>query len=344
MNEFNYSRASDQKAALTLISAEETASFIAGGTTLVDLMKLNVQAPSTLVDINALPLDRIEAKSDGSLSIDSMVRMSDAANHPFVKEMYPVVSEALLAGASPQLRNMASIGGNLMQRTRCYYFRDTAFECNKRVPGSGCPAINGFNRIHAVLGTSESCIATHPSDLCVALSALDAVIRVAGAGGAEKTIPINEFYLEPDDTPHKENLLQHDELITAVDIPPLPFAKRSLYLKVRDRESYEFALASVAAAIDIQNNSIRSVRIALGGVATKPWRAYEAEDRIIGLTPDKASFRAAAELALEDAKPRGNNAFKVQLAKRTIVRALSKLSDQVLRMKKKAEDHDYSSS
>jgi len=238
-----------------------------------------------------------------------------------IKQRVPVVSEALLAGASAQLRNMATIGGNIMQRTRCYYFRDTSYPCNKRSPGSGCPAIDGFNRIHAILGTSDHCIATHPSDLCVALSALDAIVRIDSQKG-EREIPINDFYLLPNDRPEKENMLEHGELITAVDIPSLAFASKSTYLKVRDRASYEFALASAATAIDIQDSVIRSARIALGGIATKPWRARDAEQLLVGTTPTEKSFRSAAELALQDAKPRQYNKFKVELAKRTIVRAL----------------------
>ncbi len=320
MNPFNYSQASDTSSAIAQVLREPNASFIAGGTTLIDLMKLNVQSPSQLVDINSLPLTGIEVRPDGVLRIGAMCRNSDVAHNSTVKQRYPVISEALLAGASPQLRNMATIGGNLMQRTRCYYFRDTSYPCNKRSPGSGCPAMDGFNRIHAILGTSESCIATHPSDLCVALSALDAVVRIQSQKG-EREVSINDFYLLPD-RPEKENLLEHGELITAVDIPPLAFASKSSYLKVRDRASYEFALASAATAIDIQNNVIRSARIALGGVATKPWRARGAEQLLVDTGPTEKSFRSAAELALQDAKPRQYNKFKVELAKRTIVRAL----------------------
>ncbi len=325
MNPFNYSQATDVQSAIALKAANKNISFVAGGTALIDLMKLNVETPSRLIDINSLPFNKVESMSDGSLRIGALVRNTEAANDPLLKERYPLVPEALLAGASPQLRNMATIGGNLMQRTRCYYFRDTVFEeCNKRAPGSGCTAIHEFNRMHAVLGTSDHCVATHPSDLCVALAALDAVIRVSG--DRERQIPINEFYLTPGDTPQRENVLEAGELITAVDLAPLPFASRSLYLKVRDRASYEFALASVAAAIDVQDNLIKSVRIALGGVATKPWRAYEAEKNLVGSEPREIRFREAAEIALRDAKPRGDNSFKVELAKRVIVRALTTLS------------------
>jgi xanthine dehydrogenase YagS FAD-binding subunit len=325
---FDFTQPDDEESAIALVSGNKNASFIAGGTTLVDLMKLNVQSPSSLVSITALPLNTIETLSDGVLRIGSMVHMSDAAIDPLILDAYPVISEALLAGASPQLRSMATIGGNLMQRTRCYYFRDTSFACNKRIPGSGCPAIEGYNRMHAVLGTSDKCIATHASDLCVALAALDAVIRVEGPQETVRKIPINNFYLEPGNTPEEENELQHGELITAVDLPLLPFSKKSHYLKVRDRSSYEFALVSVATAVDIRNNSIRSARIALGGVATKPWRAYEAEQSLSGKTPNRASFRSAAEIALRGAKPRGDNAFKIELAERAIIKALTTVSQK----------------
>src|SRR5208282_3038159 len=321
MKLFNYIQASDTSSAIALVLKNPNASFIAGGTTLVDLMKLNVQSPSQLVDINSLPLTGIEVRPDGVLRIGAMARNSDVAYNSMIKQRYPVVSEAILAGASPQLRNMATIGGNLMQRTRCYYFRDTSYPCNKRSPGSGCPAIDGFNRIHAILGTSDNCIATHPSDLCVALSALDAIVRIKSQKG-EREIPINDFYLVPNDRPDEENMLEQGELITAVDIPPLAFASKSGYLKVRDRASYEFALASAATAIDIQNNVIRSARIALGGIATKPWRVKDAEQLLVGTEPIEKSFRSAAELALQNAKPRQYNKFKVELAKRTIIRAL----------------------
>ena len=330
MRVFEYTQVTDKDSALSLIQKNNNAAFVAGGTTLVDLMKLNVESPSLLIDINSLPLDQIEDLPGGGVRIGAMVRNSDAAYDELIKERYPVVSEALLAGATPQLRNMATIGGNLLQRTRCYYFRDAAYECNKRQPGSGCYAINSYNRMHAVLGTSESCIATHPSDLCVALSALDAIVTIEGPNGRARKIPINEFYLVPGETPWKENVLQRDELITGVELPPLFFAKRSHYVKVRDRSSFEFALASVAAAIDIQDNSIKSVRIALGGVATKPWRAREAENNLVGKEPGRKNFRDSADVALRDAKAREYNEFKIELAKRTIVRALTELSEPLL--------------
>jgi xanthine dehydrogenase YagS FAD-binding subunit len=328
LNAFAYSQPTDIERAISIVTENKNASFIAGGTTLFDLMKLNVQSPSSLVSINDLGLNKIEKHLGGALKIGAMVRMSDAAVDPLLVNNFPIISEALLASASPQLRNMASIGGNLMQRTRCYYFRDTSFACNKREPGSGCPAIDGYNRMHAVLGTSEKCIATHPSDLCVALAALDATIRVKGKNGVERTVPLNEFYFEPGNTPEKENVLEHGELITWVDVPHLSYSKRSHYLKVRDRASYEFALVSVAAAMDIKNNSIRVARIALGGVGTKPWRAFEAEQNLAGKPPNEASFRAAADIALRNAKPRGDNAFKVELAKRAIIKALTTVSQR----------------
>jgi len=326
LNPFNFAQPDNEQGAIALVVEDKNASFIAGGTTLLDLMKLSVQAPSSLVSINNLPLNTIKKHFDGNLRIGSMVRMSDAAINPLIADSYPMISEALLAGASPQLRNMATIGGNLMQRTRCYYFRDTSFACNKRVPESGCPAIEGYNRMNAVLGTSDKCIATHASDLCVALAAADATIRIEGPDKKERTVPINKFYFEPGTAPEKENVLEHGELITAVDLPHLPYSKNSHYLKVRDRASYEFALVSVATAIDIKHNSIKSARIALGGVATKPWRAYEAEESLVDVAPNEASFKSAAEIALRGARPRGDNTFKVELAKRAIVKALTKVS------------------
>jgi xanthine dehydrogenase YagS FAD-binding subunit len=250
------------------------------------------------------------------------VRNSDMAHHDLIRSRYPLLSRAILAGASPQLRNMATTGGNLLQRTRCYYFRDTSAPCNKRDPGAGCSALDGYNRIHAVLGTSEHCIATHPSDLSVALAALDAVVRLSGRSG-ERTVPFNDFHVTPGDRPERETVIEPGELITAVDIPPLPFAARSVYLKVRDRASYAFALASAAVALDMQGGTIRDARVALGGVATKPWRAREAERALLGQRADPVSYRAAADAALSGAVPRTHNAFKIELAKRTLVRALT---------------------
>jgi xanthine dehydrogenase YagS FAD-binding subunit len=257
----------------------------------------------------------------GGLRIGAMARNSHVAHHELVRTRYPVLSEALLSGASPQLRNMATVGGNIMQRTRCYYFRDLSFACNKRAPGSGCPAIDGFNRIHAILGTSENCIATHPSDMNVALVALDAVIRVQGHQG-ERTIPFEEFHLEPGDTPERENVLQAGELITAVDIPASPFAARSHYLKVRDRASYEFALASVAVGLEMNGGRIGAARVAVGGVATKPWRARGVEKILSGQSPSEDLFVRAAQASVEGARPRGDNAFKVELLPRAVTKAL----------------------
>ena len=295
--------------------------FIAGGTTLVDLMKLGVEQPPALVDVTALPLDKVESLPNGWLRIGAMVRNSDLANHSKVKEKYAVLSQALLSGASPQLRNMATTGGNLLQRTRCPYFRDTTSGgCNKRNPGSGCSAIDGFHRTMAILGTSDHCIATHPSDMCVAMTALEAVIHVEGAKG-KREIAIGDFYKLPGDTPHVENVLEPGELITYVELPPAGNTKQ-VYLKLRDRASYEFALASAAVVAHVENGHIRTVRVAMGGVGTRPWRAHEAEAALTGKAPSETNFRAAAEAALKGAKTHPENAFKVELAKRCVVRAL----------------------
>jgi xanthine dehydrogenase YagS FAD-binding subunit len=295
--------------------------FIAGGTTLVDLMKLNVEKPTALVDINGLPLDRIETTAEGDLKIGALVRNSDLAWNIDVKQRYTVLSEALLSGASPQLRNMATTGGNLLQRTRCYYFRDANYQCNKREPGSGCAAIEGFHRIHAILGTSEYCIATHPSDMAVALMALEATVHTRGAKG-ERSIALNDFYLVPGATPNKETVLEPGELITHVTLPVSPTGTRSHYLKLRDRASYEFALASAAVVVEVSGGKIQRARIAMGGVGTKPWRSKEAEQMLQGREANEHTFRAAAEAALKPAKPLRDNVFKVDLAKRAIVRAL----------------------
>jgi xanthine dehydrogenase YagS FAD-binding subunit len=296
--------------------------FVAGGTTLVDLMKLDVETPDKLVDINLLPLDRVEKSTDGGLKIGAMVRNSDLANHADVKERYAVLSQALLSGASPQLRNMATTGGNLLQRTRCYYFRDTAYVCNKRQPGSGCPAIDGFNRIHAVLGGSEHCVATHASDMAVAMMALEATVQTRGAKG-ERSIALDEFYLLPGSTPEHENLLEPGELITYVTLPKLPEGTQSHYLKLRDRTQYEFALASAAVVVTMDGRRVRRVRIAFGGVGTKPWRSRQAEAVLEGKAADETNFHAAAGAALRDAKPLRDNGFKIELAKRALVRALT---------------------
>jgi len=320
MRPFEYRKSGNVTGAVQAAAAEQ-AKFVAGGTTLIDLMKLDVETPRTLVDINSIPLTKIERDADGGLMIGAMVRNSDLAHDKAVVAEYPVLSQALLSGASPQLRNMATTGGNLLQRTRCYYFRDIAYPCNKREPGTGCSALDGFNRIHAVLGTSEHCIATHPSDMAVAMMALEAVVHTSGPKG-ERSIPLNEFYRVPGDTPNVENVLAPGELITHVTLPKLPAGTRSHYLKRRDRASYEFALASAAVVANLEGRRIRRVRIAFGGIATKPWRSPEAERALEGKEATEANFRAAAEAALRGAKPMHDNAFKVELAKRTLVSTL----------------------
>ncbi|HEY3768415.1 MAG TPA: xanthine dehydrogenase family protein subunit M [Candidatus Angelobacter sp.] len=323
---FDYVKARNENEAMDRVRASNAA-FVAGGTTLVDLMKLNVMLPSALVDINSLPLDKIESLPDGGLRVGAMVRNSDMAHHELVIKRFPVLSQAILAGASPQLRNMATTGGNLMQRTRCYYFRDTAYACNKRQPGSGCAALEGFNRIHAVLGGSDQCVATHPSDMAVALVALDAMVHIKSAKG-ERKVAAGEFHLLPGSTPNLETVVQPGELITYVTIPSSKFAAQSAYVKLRDRASYEFALASAGAALELQGNKIHAARLVLGGVATKPWRSTEAEHVLTGATADEKTFHAAAEAAMKSAKTYKYNAFKVELAKRAIVRALSSAAQQ----------------
>ncbi|HEX6478160.1 MAG TPA: xanthine dehydrogenase family protein subunit M [Ktedonobacteraceae bacterium] len=315
---FSYSKAADEEAALRECSAG--AKYVAGGTNLLDLMKLHVETPGRLIDINGLPLDEVTPLSEG-VRIGALVHNSALAYHPLIVARYPMVSQALLAGASPQLRNMATVGGNIMQRTRCVYFRDATYPCNKRDPGSGCAALEGENRGHAVLGGSEHCVAVMPSDLCVALSALDAVVQIKGSYG-ERATPLVDFHLLPGDHPERETVLAPGELITAVDLPALPFATRSLYLKMRDRASYAFALVSVAAALDREDGTVKAARLALGGVGTKPWRAWEAEAALAGQPANEASYRAAAEVALRDARPLQHNGFKIEMAKRAITRAL----------------------
>jgi xanthine dehydrogenase YagS FAD-binding subunit len=296
--------------------------FIAGGTTLVDLMKLNVERPREIVDINILPLDRVEPSPDGGLVIGALARNSDVAHHPTVLRDYPVLSQALLSGASPQLRNMATTGGNLLQRTRCVYFRDTAHVCNKREPGTGCSAIGGHNRMLAILGTSKDCIATNPSDQNVALTALEATIQIQGPE-ARRSVPIHDFYLLPGSTPNRENVLEPGEIITSVTLPSPMAGANSTYLKLRDRAAYEFALASAAIVMKVSGGRIQHIRVALGGVGTKPWRSFEAEKALEGHAPDRATFVKAADAALRDAKPASENAFKVELSRRCIVRALT---------------------
>lgn len=327
MNPFLYSRANDVATAVSAIGAKSRTKFLGGGTNLIDLMKMGVETPAQLVDINRLPLAQVEELPDGGLRVGALARNSDVAEHALIVQRYPVLSQALLAGASPQLRNMATVGGNLMQRTRCYYFYDPAFpKCNKRSPGSGCGALNGYNRIHAILGQSEQCIATNPSDMSVALAALEAVVRVQGPGG-ERQIPIADFHRLPGTTPNVDTNLRDDELIVTVDLPATPFATRSHYLKIRDRASYAFAIVSVAAALEIDaSRKITAARIAMGGVAHKPWRAQKAEEQLVGKTADEKTFQAAAEAELAAAKGYAHNTFKIELAKRTIVRALTTTS------------------
>jgi len=321
MEPFKFIRAQDDQSAIRNALTGGT-KFIAGGTNMLDLMKLNIEIPKQVVDINKLSLYQIEKLPNGNISIGALVKNSDLAYHPTIVKEYPVLSQALLAGASPQLRNMASVGGNLMQRTRCPYFYNTDFACNKRVPGSGCAAIDGYNRNNAILGTSDKCIATHPSDMCVAMAALGAIIHIKSLNGP-RTMPFGEFHLLPGQTPHLEHNLKQGELITHVEIPAIPYATRSYYLKVRDRASYEFALASAAVILDIQNGRIQHAHVALGGVGTKPWRTILAEKVLTGAIANEQNYRTAAEAALSQAKGYGDNTFKIELAKRTLVRALT---------------------
>jgi xanthine dehydrogenase YagS FAD-binding subunit len=328
MQTFQYSRPTTVEQAVNAAAKSKTAQqyadvrFVAGGTTLVDLMKLDAERPNQLVDINTLPLERIEPTRDGGLVIGALARNSTVAHHPVVQRDYPVLSQALLSGASPQLRNMATTAGNLLQRTRCMYFRDTAHACNKREPGTGCSAIGGHNRTLAILGTSKDCIASNPSDQNVALTALEATIQVQGVRG-KRSIPIQEFYLKPGATPHRENVLDPGDLIVSVTLPAPVAGARSHYLKLRDRAAYEFALASAAVVIKVSGDRIEHARVALGGVGTVPWRSHEAERVLHGERAEAATFRKAAEAALKDAQPASENGFKVELAKRCIVRALT---------------------
>ena len=331
MRPFEYSSATDLADATRLGAASPVTRYIAGGTTLVDLMKLDVETPTRLVDINRLGVRHafmgdIAALPDGGLRLGALVRNSDAAWNTLVKERYPVLSEALLSGASGQLRNLATTGGNLLQRTRCVYFQDVSKPCNKREPGSGCPARDGYHRNLAILGASDACIATHPSDMAVALVALDAVVRVHGPEG-ERSIPIADFHRLPGNEPQRDTVLAHGELITSVDLPPLAFAARSKYRKVRDRASYAFALVSVAAALDIVDGKVRDVRLALGGVAHKPWRARRGEDVLRGAPATAEVFGHAADAVLVEARPLAQNAFKVPLVRNVVVRTLLDLAE-----------------
>lgn len=320
MINFQYSRAADVDDALRQIASPGT-KFVAGGTNLVDLMKMDVERPTKLIDITRLPFDKVEEMPGGGLRIGALVRNSDLAYNAIVERRYPMLSSALLAGASQQLRNMASVGGNLLQRTRCAYFYDIATHCNKRNPGTGCSAIGGVNRMNAILGTSEACIAVHPSDMCVALAALDAKVHVIGPHG-EREIPFGDFHRLPGETPQHETNLRAGELVTAVELPAQGFAANYTYLKIRDRLSYAFALVSVAVGLELGGSTIKEARFALGGVAHKPWRRPEAEATLRGKTADEIVFRQAADLAVRDAKGFGHNEFKIDLARRTIIRAL----------------------
>lgn len=322
MINFQYARATDVADAVRQIASDPAAKFIAGGTNLIDLMKENVERPTRLIDITRLPLKTVEQTAEGGLRIGALVPNSDLAYHPLIAQRYPILASAILAGASQQLRNMASTGGNLLQRTRCYYFYDTATPCNKREPGSGCSAINGLNRMHAILGTSDACIATHPSDMCVALAALEAEVRVAGPSG-ERTIAFADFHRLPGDTPERDTNLERNEIVTAVELPPRGFAANYTYLKIRDRLSYAFALVSIAAALELDGTTIKEARLALGGVAHKPWRDAAAEAALRGQPTNPASFSRAADLLLREAKGYEHNSFKLELARRGIVRALT---------------------
>ena len=331
MQSFEFHRVADARAAIAAGAKSNTAQqgasvrFVAGGTTLLDLMKLNVERPLSVIDINRLPLDKIEQLPGGGLHIGATVRNSELAHHALVQRDYAVLSQAILAGASAQLRNMATTGGNLLQRTRCVYFRDTATPCNKREPGTGCSAIGGANRNLAILGTSEHCVATNPSDMNVAMAALEATIHVQGIKG-ERSIPIADFHLPPGDTPHRETVLEPGDLITHVTLPPPAPGSRSLYLKLRDRASYEFALASAAVVVTVADGKVARARVALGGVGTKPWRSMDAEAALAGQPVGEPAFRRAADAALRDAKPQSENGFKVELAKRCLVYALKQVT------------------
>ncbi|MGQ8630281.1 FAD binding domain-containing protein [Agrobacterium sp. DKPNP3] len=327
MNIFSYHQASDAASAITLKQAAPTTKYLGGGTNLVDLMRETVEKPETLIDVTHLA-SSIEQRADGSLLIGAGVKNTALAAHGAVRAQFPVLSRTILAGASAQIRNVATVGGNILQRTRCRYFYDNAAHCNKREPHSGCDALEGFNRYHAILGASESCVATHPSDMCVALVALDAVVHLQGPAG-KRSLPLRDLHRLPGDTPEIETALHPDELITAVEIPALPFAKKSTYRKVRDRASYAFALVSVAAALDLDGSgNVKDVRLALGGVAHKPWRALKAEAYLKGQKADTEHFRAAAEAELADAVGLRDNAFKIELAKRTIVAVLEELKGE----------------
>ena len=322
MINFQYVRANDVADAVRHIAADPTAKFIAGGTNLIDLMKDDVERPPRLIDISRLPLKTVEETADGGLRIGALVPNSDLAYHPLVEQHYPVLANAILAGASQQLRNMASTGGNLLQRTRCLYFYDTTTPCNKREPGSGCSAIAGINRMSGILGTSEACIATHPSDMCVAFAALEAKVHVVGPAG-ERCIAFADFHRLPGNTPQFDTNLRSNEIITAIELPAQGFASNYSYLKIRDRLSYAFALVSVAAALELEGDAIKEARLALGGVAHKPWRDTAAEAALSGQAANPAAFGHAADVLLRDAKGYAHNSFKIDLARRAIIRTLT---------------------
>lgn len=322
MINFQYARASSVAHAVRLLAGDPTAKFIAGGTNLIDLMKMDVERPTKVIDITRLPLKQVEATPAGGLRIGALVRNSDLAYHPLVEQRYPVLASAMMAGASQQLRNVASTGGNLLQRTRCHYFYDTATPCNKREPGSGCSAVDGHNRMHAILGTSAACIATHPSDMCVALAMLEAEVHVTSASG-QRVIAFADFHRLPSDTPQRDTNLDAGEIITAVELPPRGFASNYTYLKIRDRLSYAFALVSVAVGLELDGDTIKEGRFALGGVAHKPWRDPRAEAALRGQPATAATFARASDLLLTEARGYGHNTFKIDLARRSIIRALA---------------------
>ena len=325
MINFDYVRASTQKTAIEALNKDATSQFIAGGTNLVDLMKRGVTAPQKLIDINNLPLKNIE-QGKGFIRIGALALNSDVAEHELIIKKLPLLSQALKAGASPQLRNMATVGGNMMQRTRCTYFYDTTMPCNKRQPGSGCGALKGYNRMHAIFGASDKCIAVHPSDMCVALTALEATVIISSSKG-DRRIPFGDFHRLPGNTPEKDNNLQRGEMITAIEVPDYEaFSKNALYLKIRDRASYAFALVSVAAALDMNGSTIRNARLAMGGVAHKPWRLISAENFLKGKAATTENFKEAANIAMKDAKGYGYNNFKLKLGPNTIVETLKQVS------------------
>ncbi|MCF0040028.1 FAD binding domain-containing protein [Dyadobacter fanqingshengii] len=327
MRPFKYTIAKDVPSAIKLVSNNPNARFLAGGTNLLDLMKEDVERPDEVIDITRLGLTQIKATDAGGISIGGLGRNTDAANHPLIRQHFPLLTQAILAGASGQIRNMASNGGNLLQRTRCPYFYDVAMPCNKREPGSGCGALEGINRMHAIFGWSEKCIAVFPSDMAVALAALDALVKVKDQNGEERSVVFTDFHRLPGDTPEKDTNLAHGELITAIEIPKNNFADHSYYLKVRDRASYAFALVSVAAALELTGNVILQARIAMGGVAHKPWRATKAEQMLVGKEATEVNFKLAADAEMADAKPLEHNKFKVELGNRSIVRALQMALD-----------------